>query len=468
MPEEVKVRAPLVELTLARVRGLVREPEAIFWVYGFPLIMTLVLGIAFREKKTDDPFLVDIEEGPHADFVEKSLAAQGERFKVKRAPFAECKKRLRNGKTSLVVQSEPITGADVPYVIAYLSDPVRPESSLAEKAVDDVLQNAKGRQDPVKHVSHTFNEPGGRYIDFLVPGLLGMGLMGGGLFGVGFAIVDMRIRKLLKRFLATPMRRPDFLLAVMTSRFVFMLPEVIMLLVFSYFIFDVKITGSILLMLFCIFLGGVTFSGIGLLVGVLINRRGQEIAIQTSAAPIRDRAGHLIGAVIVFHDVSRERRLHRALHYQASHDALTGLINRREFEHRLNAAVENVRQDAQSQHALLYLDLDQFKIVNDTCGHAAGDRLLREVSHLLSRHVRASDVLARLGGDEFGVLLRDCPLENAREIAAPASATGFVAVFPIASPAKTNAWAAIKAAAARPNEMRFNTWVSPLKDVCGI
>ncbi len=258
---------PFINLVMCRLKEFIREPEAIFWVYGFPLIMTLVLGIAFREKKTDDPFLVDIEEGPHADFVEKSLAAQGERFKVKRAPFAECKKRLRNGKTSLVVQSEPTTGADVPYVIAYLSDPVRPESSLAEKAVDDVLQNAKGRQDPVKHVSHTFNEPGGRYIDFLVPGLLGMGLMGGGLFGVGFAIVDMRIRKLLKRFLATPMRRPDFLLAVMTSRFVFMLPEVIMLLVFSYFIFDVKITGSILLMLFCIFLGGVTFSGIGLLVG---------------------------------------------------------------------------------------------------------------------------------------------------------------------------------------------------------
>lgn len=254
---------PFKNLVLCRLKEFIREPEAIFWVYGFPLIMTLVLGIAFRDKKKDDPYLVDIEEGPHADFVESSLKAQGDRFTIKRAPFTECKQRLRKGETSLIIQN----GSDSGTEIAYLSDPVRPESSLAEKAVDDVLQKARGRQDPLKHVTNTFSEPGGRYIDFLVPGLLGMGLMGGGLFGVGFAIVDMRIRKLLKRFLATPMHRPDFLLAVMTSRFVFMLPEVIMLLVFSYFIFDVKIQGSIPLMLLCIFLGGVTFSGIGLLVG---------------------------------------------------------------------------------------------------------------------------------------------------------------------------------------------------------
>ncbi len=150
---------------------------------------------------------------------------------------------------------------------------------------------------------------------------------------------------------------------------------------------------------------------------VLVNRRGQEIAIQTSAAPIRDRAGHLIGAVIVFHDVSKERRLHRALHYQASHDALTGLINRREFEHRLNAAVENVRQNDESRHALLYLDLDQFKLVNDTCGHPAGDQLLKQITGVLQSRVRAGDTLARLGGDEFGILLEQCTLDQAMRIA---------------------------------------------------
>jgi diguanylate cyclase (GGDEF)-like protein/PAS domain S-box-containing protein len=150
---------------------------------------------------------------------------------------------------------------------------------------------------------------------------------------------------------------------------------------------------------------------------VLVNRRGQEIAIQDSAAPIRDRAGNLIGAVMVFHDVSKERRLHRALHYQASHDTLTGLINRREFENRLTAAVETVRQDAECRHALLYLDLDQFKLVNDTCGHPAGDQLLKQITSVLQSRVRIGDTLARLGGDEFGILLQNCTLDQALRIA---------------------------------------------------
>ena len=146
---------------------------------------------------------------------------------------------------------------------------------------------------------------------------------------------------------------------------------------------------------------------------VLVSRRGQEIAIQDSAAPIRDRAGNLIGAVMVFHDVSKERRLHRALHYQASHDALTGLINRREFENRLNAAVEDAKQDTEARHALLYLDLDQFKLVNDTCGHPAGDQLLKQITGMLQSRIRGGDTLARLGGDEFGILLQDCVLDQA-------------------------------------------------------
>ena len=150
---------------------------------------------------------------------------------------------------------------------------------------------------------------------------------------------------------------------------------------------------------------------------VLVNRRGQEIAIQDSAAPIRDRAGNLIGAVMVFHDISKERRLHRALHYQASHDALTGLINRREFENRLTAAVENVRADPTCRQALLYLDLDQFKLVNDTCGHPAGDLLLKQITGVLQSRIRTGDTLARLGGDEFGILLQSCTLEHALRVA---------------------------------------------------
>jgi len=149
---------------------------------------------------------------------------------------------------------------------------------------------------------------------------------------------------------------------------------------------------------------------------VLITRAAQEVAIQESAAPICDRQGAVIGAVTVFHDVTQERRLTRALSYQASHDALTGLINRREFDTRLQRAVLSAQQRA-TTHALLYVDLDQFKVVNDTCGHQAGDRLLRDVTGLLQARVRAADTLARLGGDEFGILLENCTLDQATRIA---------------------------------------------------
>ena len=150
---------------------------------------------------------------------------------------------------------------------------------------------------------------------------------------------------------------------------------------------------------------------------VLVTRQGQRIDIQHSAAPIHDREGNLTGTVIVFHDISRERRLHRALHYQACHDALTGLINRREFENRLAMAVEGVRHDERARHALLYLDLDQFKLVNDTCGHAAGDQLLKQLTGVLQAQIRGADTLARLGGDEFGILLQDISLVQAQRIA---------------------------------------------------
>ena len=150
---------------------------------------------------------------------------------------------------------------------------------------------------------------------------------------------------------------------------------------------------------------------------LLVNRRGQEISVQDSAAPIRDRSGRVIGVVMVFHDVSQERRLQRALSYQATHDALTGLINRREFEHRLNETLLSARAAPGSRHVVLYLDLDQFKVVNDTCGHQAGDRLLKQITSVLQTRIRASDTLARLGGDEFGVLLLDCDPEMAQRIA---------------------------------------------------
>ncbi len=148
---------------------------------------------------------------------------------------------------------------------------------------------------------------------------------------------------------------------------------------------------------------------------VLIARDGTEISIEDSAALIQTTDGRFIGAVVVFHDVSTTRQLAQQLSWQASHDVLTSLLNRREFERRVMQAVDNAHAH-QKVHALCYLDLDNFKIVNDTCGHAAGDRLLKQVSALLGKHVRTADTLARLGGDEFGLLLEYCQLDHAARL----------------------------------------------------
>ena len=150
---------------------------------------------------------------------------------------------------------------------------------------------------------------------------------------------------------------------------------------------------------------------------VLITRNGDEVPIQDSAAPIRDRMGNIIGSVMVFHDTSKESRLFRQLSYQASHDALTGLINRREFENRLGESLKALHKDREQAHALLYLDLDQFKVVNDTFGHTAGDELLRQISETVQQQIRSSDVFARLGGDEFGILLERCSERQAMDVA---------------------------------------------------
>ena len=148
----------------------------------------------------------------------------------------------------------------------------------------------------------------------------------------------------------------------------------------------------------------------------LVRNDGKAIPIEATAAPMRNDKGEIIGAVMVFQDVSQERKLNRQLSYQASHDMLTGLLNRRMFEELLQAALLNVAAENR-HHALCYLDLDQFKIVNDTCGHVAGDELLRQLGDLLKTNIREGDTLARLGGDEFGLLLENCNLKKATEVA---------------------------------------------------
>jgi diguanylate cyclase (GGDEF)-like protein/PAS domain S-box-containing protein len=149
---------------------------------------------------------------------------------------------------------------------------------------------------------------------------------------------------------------------------------------------------------------------------LLLSATGQEYSVHHSAAPIRDAAGKALGVVLVFKDVTELRGMEREMIYLASHDPLTGLLNRREFERRLEGAVLSARLE-EREHALLYLDLDEFKVINDTCGHLVGDEMLKQVTSLLRTGVRRSDALARLGGDEFGVLLEDCPTLRARQTA---------------------------------------------------
>lgn len=150
--------------------------------------------------------------------------------------------------------------------------------------------------------------------------------------------------------------------------------------------------------------------------GILTHSDGSQFTINITAAPMRSRYDEIVGVVLVLHDITEVMTMARQLSYQASHDMLTGLVNRREFERQLEVAIQNARKES-IHHVLCYMDLDQFKVVNDTSGHRAGDELLRQLSHMLNEVVREHDVLARLGGDEFGLLLMDCPLHKAREIA---------------------------------------------------
>jgi ABC-2 type transport system permease protein len=257
---------PLGQLVVARLRELLREPEALFWVYGFPILMTLALGIAFRNQPVEQ-IVVDVVSGPTAEATAEALSKSStpERFKTQVVSDTEASTRLRTGRTDLVVVPEKSGPTDAK-AYEYRFDPTRPQSVLARSAVDDQLQRAAGRADVAEVKLVAVDAPGSRYIDFLVPGLLGMSLMGGGLWGVGFVTVDMRRRNLLKRLLATPMRKSDFLAGLMISRMLFMVPEVIILLVFARYAFGVVIHGSLFTVVLLILLGAMMFSGIGLLV----------------------------------------------------------------------------------------------------------------------------------------------------------------------------------------------------------
>ena len=251
-------------LLWARILELKREPEVVFWVFIFPLLLAAGLGVAFRNKPADITAVVIID-GAGA---QKTLAMLQSSDKTSSAHSAiratildhdAALKGFHFGKYDLAIEANP----DGSYTYYY--DPARPESVLSRAEIDAALQAAAGRRDAVATSSQSSSEPGSRYIDFLIPGLLGMNLMNSGMWGVGFALVEMRQRKLLKRFVATPMRRSDFLLALTSSRLVLMVIEVGLLLGFGVLVFHMRVQGSILSVILLGSLGAVAFGGVGLL-----------------------------------------------------------------------------------------------------------------------------------------------------------------------------------------------------------
>jgi ABC-type multidrug transport system permease subunit len=256
--------SPLWQLTLARFREFYREPAALFWVYGFPLILAFALGLAFRERPVPAS-TVDVQLDPaNPEVAEKLRDALVADPALKVAVHDEqtCRQRLRTSKTDLVIVPRPGSAAGV----EFLFDATRSESVLARNAADRALLRLTQPAPPVPP-EKAVAEPGGRYIDFLIPGLLGINLLGGGLFGVGFVAADLRVRKLLKRFQATPMRRSDFMLSLMLSRLVFTLIDVGILLAFAYWVFDIRVRGNALALAVLIAAGGASFAGLGLLIG---------------------------------------------------------------------------------------------------------------------------------------------------------------------------------------------------------
>ena len=249
---------PLVQLTLVRYREFIREPEAVFWVFVFPVLLTAGLGIAFRNQ-APARIPVVVVEGPEAGRVADGVG-RSPALSVQTLPDTAAMRALRTGKASLAILPGPAGG------VSYRFDPDRPDARTARLEADDALQRAAGRTDPVASSEQRVREPGSRYVDFVVPGLLGLNLMGSGIWGLGFAIVDARKKRLLKRLIATPMSRAQYLASFLLSRLTFLVLEVGVVLGFAVLVFGVPVRGSLLAVLGVCLLAALAFGALGLLI----------------------------------------------------------------------------------------------------------------------------------------------------------------------------------------------------------
>jgi ABC-2 type transport system permease protein len=247
--------SPLLELTVSRAKEFLREPEAVFWVFAFPVLLAVALGFAFRAKGPDQ-IPVGVVAASEADATMAALKSSPVLL-PRSFSAAEGREALRTGRISLLVEPGP--------PVTFLFDETRPDSRIARLEADDVLQRAAGRKEAMAVRSEKIEEKGSRYIDFLIPGLLGMNLMGTGIWSIAFSVTTARNRRILKRLVATPMHKSHYLLAQIFGRLMFLLPEIVFLVGVGWLFFDVAVRGSLLLLLLLCLLGAMTFCGMGLL-----------------------------------------------------------------------------------------------------------------------------------------------------------------------------------------------------------
>jgi ABC-type multidrug transport system permease subunit len=253
---------PLAELVKARLREFLREPGYVFWVFGFPLLLAIGLGIAFRERAPELPHVAVLADADPASTL--PLFTHGERLVAERLPRADAERALARTKIDLLVEPR----ADG-LLLRY--DPAQERARLARAVVDDVLQRAAGRRDPLLVREQTVSEVGSRYVDFLLPGLIGLNLMGSSMWGIGFNLVLARKRRLLRRYAVTPMHKSHFLLAYFFSRCIFLALELGLLIGFGRLIFGTHIRGSLLDVLVVSFIGAASFAAVSLVVGARLD-----------------------------------------------------------------------------------------------------------------------------------------------------------------------------------------------------
>jgi ABC-2 type transport system permease protein len=310
-----KPRPALVELTTSRFKEFLRETEALFWVFAFPILLALALGFAFREK-APDKIPIGVMAGPHAQ-ARLEVLAKSPALMPRVYSAEEGARALRTGKISLLVEDGD--------AVVFRFDPTRPDSRVARLEANEALQRGGGRKDVVTTKDVASSEPGARYIDFLIPGLIGMNLMGTGMWSVGFNVVSARSRKLLKRLVATPMRKGEYLAAQFLARVGFLVLEVATVVIFARLVFGVRVTGSYGTLSLICFLGAMAFSAIGLLISSRVRTiEGVSGLMNLVMMPMWICSG-------VFFSYERfpdaVKPLIRALPLTAINDALRGVIN---------------------------------------------------------------------------------------------------------------------------------------------